>query len=494
MTRRTFLIGGSAALATATGAFLLNDRRAQPIVRGRELPSRFVAADGVLTVILTAAAQQVDLAGRQAQLYTFNGRVPGPVMELRPGDDVRLRLHNQLPEATNLHFHGLHVPPVGTADNIFLQVPTGEVVDYAFRIPADHAAGLFWVHPHLHGLVAQQVSLGLAAPFIIRGELDSIPEVAAAHEHLLILQDFELRANGRPADPGMSAMMLGREGSLVTVSGQQRPQYNIEQDGLLRLRVLNASVSRFYRLALEEHPLHIIATDGGALSTTHTVDELVMAPGERRDILIHGTREPGAYRLMNLPYDRGSMGMMGGTGMMEGGVGLTGGMPGMRGRRAEIATQLATLIYSGRASGGLAVPDRLFDVPALPPASTRRSFELGDGMSMRPGGMGMRFAINGREFDHDRIDTRVRLGTPEEWEYVNTTTMDHPMHIHTNPIQIVGADGQSERAWRDIVVVKARSSVRFRTTFKDFAGKTVQHCHILDHEDRGMMATVLIEA
>ena len=108
--------------------------------------------------------------------------------------------------------------------------------------------------------------------------------------------------------------------------------------------------------------------------------------------------------------------------------------------------------------------------------------------------MGMRFLINGRGFDHERIDTRVRLGSVEEWEYINTTTMDHPMHIHTNSFQLIGPDGQPERAWRDVIVVKARSRARLRIKFEDFAGKTVQHCHILDHEDRGMMSTTLMES
>ena len=116
-------------------------------------------------------------------------------------------------------------------------------------------------------------------------------------------------------------------------------------------------------------------------------------------------------------------------------------------------------------------------------------------MGMMPGrGMGMRFLINGREFDHTRIDARVRLGDVEDWEYVNTTGMDHPMHVHTNAFQRVGADGQADPAWLDGVVVPARGRVRIRIRFTDFPGMTVQHCHILDHEDLGMMSTLLIEA
>lgn len=474
MTRREFVALGLVAGAGAAGVTAFSRRASDPIAFGR-LQERFVSAGGVLSVELTASEQWVDLAGRQARLYAFNGRVPGPVLEARPGDDVQVRLRNTLREPTNLHFHGLHLSPNGTADNIFVEIPEGEEFNYGFRLPPNHPPGFFWIHPHVHGLVAHQVSLGLAMPFIVRGGLDSIPEVAASREHFLILQDFELDGAGRPVNPGMSASMMGREGSLVTVSGQRQQQYVIEQDGLMRLRFLNASASRFYRLRLDDHPLHIIATDGGAIAAPQTVDELVLAPGERRDVLVQGRAVTGSYRLMNLPYDRGSAGMMGG------GTSAT-----------EI--ELARFVYQGRAERRRTIPQTLVQVPALPPATVRRTFELSDAMGMIPGrGMGMRFRINGREFDANRIDTSVRLGSVEEWEFVNTTTMDHPMHIHTNSFQVVGADGQPERAWRDVVVVKARSRARVRIAFADFAGKSVQHCHILDHEDLGMMGTILIE-
>jgi len=474
MTRREFIVLGSAAGVAVASA-------AVPATRGSVFSpaqlgqGRFVSANGVLRIELGAAEQWVELAGRQARLYAFNGRVPGPLLEARPGDDVQLRFRNQLRQATNLHYHGLHISPTGTADDVFLDIPQGESFDYSFRLPPNHPAGLFWVHPHLHGLVARQVSLGLAMPFIVRGDLDSIPEVQAAREHVLVLQDFELDAAGRPVDPGMSALMSGREGSLITVSGQRNPQYEVEQDGLLRLRFLNASASRFYRLRLDDHPMHVIATDGGAIAAPHSVDELVLAPGERRDVLIQGTRESGSYRLTNLPYDRGSSGIMGGG-------------------ASAPPIDLARIIYQGRAERRLRIPETLVDVPVLPSGTVRRTFELTDAMGMIPGrGMGMRFRINGREFDHERIDTRVRLGAVEEWEFLNATTMDHPMHIHTNPFQLVTSDGQPERVWRDVVVVKARSMARVRIRFEEFAGRTVQHCHILDHEDLGMMGTILIE-
>ena len=108
----------------------------------------------------------------------------------------------------------------------------------------------------------------------------------------------------------------------------------------------------------------------------------------------------------------------------------------------------------------------------------------------------MAFLINGRPYDHHRIDTRVQLGDTEEWELVNTGVMDHPFHVHVNPMQVISRNGRAEpiAAWRDVVLVRAGETVRVRIRFDDFAGRTVYHCHILDHEEMGMMGTLLIEA
>lgn len=476
VTRRAFVGAGAAAGVTALASSRLGRFAVAAGGQWAGTETRLASVDGRLDIELIAGESWVDLAGSPARLWCFNGQVPGPRLELVAGDDVRIRLANHLREPTNLHFHGLHISPAGTADNVFVELPSGKSRTYAFGIPANHPAGLYWLHPHLHGSVARQVSLGLAAPLVVRGALDAIPAVAAAREHILVLQDFELDHAGRPVAPGMNALMAGREGSLVTVSGRVRPTYAIEQDGLLRLRLLNASASRFYRLSLEDHPLHLIATDGGALAMPQRLEELLLAPGERRDVLIQGARAGGSYRLMNLPYDRGAVGMMGGA----------------LGTRSPLA--MATVVYEGRATSPVDLPQTLGDVERLPPGPLRRTFVLSDAMGMVRGrGMGMRFLINGREFDHARIDDRVRLGEVEDWEYVNTTAMDHPMHVHTNPFQRVGADGQAEPAWLDGVVVPARGRARIRIRFTDFAGTAVQHCHILDHEDLGMMATLRFE-
>lgn len=480
--RREFIGKGALALGAAVVVACGRKEDIEPhAISFRQ--DRFVSTGGLIEASIEAGAAWVDLGDTRALLYSFNGIVPGPVIEARAGDTIRLLFRNSLPEPANLHYHGMHVPPTGRADNVFLTVPPGESQLYEFSIPADHPAGMFWYHPHLHGSVARQVSRGLAGVFLVRGELDQIPEIAAAREHFMVLQDFNPDRDGRIQEPYMMDGMRGREGWLMTVNGRRQPAFAMEQDGLTRLRILNASASRFYRLRLDEHPLHIIGTDGGGIAAPQTQEELLIAPGQRYDALVRGNRSGGSFRLLNLPYDRGSMGMMGGGGMMGG-----SGGPSSIGAEADV---LATFHYEGRAGRIWEIPQRLLSFPAITAMGLPvRTFKLGMGM-MGMGGMAS--FINGEGFDANRIDTHVTLGSVEEWLYVNETMMDHPMHLHTNLFQVLEPGGTPERAWRDILLVKANSTGRFRVQFRDFTGKAVQHCHILDHEDLGMMATVLVE-
>ena len=207
--------------------------------------------------------------------------------------------------------------------------------------------------------------------------------------------------------------------------------------------------------------------------------ELLLAPGERAEVLVRGERQGGRYRLLNLPYTRGAGGMMGGMGMGSG--------PGQQG-----PVSIATLAYAGSVAP-LPLPERLLPVELLPEPVRRRRFVLNHGMAP---GMGMVFLINGRPFDHGRIDTRVRLGDTEEWELVNDGVMDHPFHVHINPFQVISRNGKPEpfRAWKDVVLLRPGETVRIRTRFDDFAGRSVYHCHILDHEELGMMGILEITA
>ena len=451
------------------------------------------SSNGLLELDLEASESPVNLGGKRAYLLTYNGQIPAPRLEAKPGDKVRIHFTNNLSQPTNLHYHGLHIPPTGKADNVFLRINPGEKFTYEFDLAKNQAEGTFWYHPHLHGLVAEQLFGGLAGLFIVRGELDEIPEIKAAKEEFLVLQDFALDNYGRPMDSGHMSLMMGREGDLIAVNGQINPSFSLPANGLLRLRILNGSTSRFYRLSLENHPFYQIATDGNSLNEPIEVSELLLTPGQRADVLVKGDRQPGQYRLLNLPYDRGGMGMMGGgmmcgRGMMGGGMMCDRGMMDRNDRNATIA--LATVNYESSVKS-IDLPNKITSIPALPEPMQVRHFELNHGMTHA---MGMAFLINGEPYSGDLINTQVRLDTVEDWEITNTGVMDHPFHVHVNSFQVISRNGRSESlpAWRDTVLVRRGETVRIRIRFQDFTGKTVYHCHILDHEDLGMMGIMKI--
>ncbi|MEZ5398769.1 MAG: multicopper oxidase family protein [Bryobacteraceae bacterium] len=441
-----------------------------PILLSPFRPARAAETGGQLELSFEASQEWIDVGGQPALLYAFNRQVPGPVIEARAGDEVRISFWNRLPETTNLHFHGLHIPSSGNADNVMLRVPPGESMEYWFTIPGSHPSGTFWYHPHVHGAAARQVSRGLAGAIVVRNDADSILEISRAPEATLVLQDFDIGRNGIPLEPSPMEQMAGREGSLVTVSGRANPELPIQRDGWLRLRIVNASSSRFYRLGLEDHPLYLVASDGGLLCAPEMRDEVLLTPGERVEVMVRGNSLPGEYRLLDLPYDRGGMAMMRMSSL------------------ERTAVPLARLRYEGQADSTWDLPAKLASIDPLPAPSVRRTFQLGQPMGMMGGAMA--FTINGRRFDPNRIDQRAALNAIEQWEFVNASTMDHPMHIHTSPFQVIDAAGTPVPTWKDTVLVKARSRLAVRTALSTYPGLRMYHCHILDHEDLGMMGTL----
>ncbi|MEG3439286.1 multicopper oxidase family protein [Pannus brasiliensis CCIBt3594] len=484
MKRRDFLLfSAMGAIGAFAGSRSISSR---PV---REPNAIYKSRDGLLEINLTAESKPIQWGNQTVYPLTYNGQIPGPRLEAKAGDTVRIHFTNRLDTPTNLHYHGLHIPPSGNGDNPFLHVPPRETFTYQFTIPKNHPSGTFWYHPHHHHHVAEQIFGGLAGLFVIRGELDEIAEIKHATEQFAVLKDFGFDNNGQIRSPYPPDFMTGREGDILTVNGEINPVFRVAKGGLLRLRLLNASASRFYRLALEDHPFYLIATDGGSIDHPIELDEILLTPGERAEVLIRGDREPANYRLLALPYNREGMGMMGG-GMMGGGM-MGGGM--MRGRD-EGTRVLATLTYQGSVSP-IPLPKQLIPVEILGEPNASRQIEFSSGMGMGMG-MGMIFAFNGEVYGEDRIDTRVKLNTVEDWELVNTDAhrMDHPFHLHVNRFQVISRDGNPEpyRAWKDTVLVRSGETVRIRIPFRDFVGKTVYHCHIADHEDLGMMGTIAI--
>ena len=473
--RQALQLGGLGLLSAAVGGAGLSwprDGSFLPQAGGQPAePVTLRSEDGLLRVRLEAAEGPLPIGGRRATAYGYNGSLPGPTLRLRPGDRLQVRLVNRLDAPTNLHVHGLVVSPEGNADNIFVTVQPGESFDYDYRLPVDHPPGVFWYHPHHHPLVADQVFGGLYGAIVVE-DADELP---VARERVLVISDITLDGAGRVQPPSMMARMMGREGALVLVNGQHRPTFAARPGERERWRIVNACAARFVRLRLDGQRLELLGIDSGALAEPREVEEIVLATGNRADLLV--TALEGISTLDALGVDRGGMGGMGG---MRGGS--------VSGEVGALATLRVT---------GAAVP-ALPPVPVRPPpadlrgaeVAARRRLVFGMGAGMGPGGM--TFTIDGKQFDHDRVDQTVALGTVEEWTFVNPTPMDHPFHLHVWPMQIVAVAGRPVTAVRrqDVVNVPARSEVTVRIAFENFGGRTVYHCHILDHEDDGMMAVV----
>ena len=499
--RRTALaLGGLGVVSTVVGGTGLWRELTTPGTPGDpggELvePEVLASSDGRLDVQLQARFGTHEVAGRSATTMGYNGGVPGPTLRLRPGDLLRIELDNQLDHTTNLHVHGLHVTPEGDGDNVFLEIGPGESHQYEYQLPEDHPTGVYWYHPHHHGSVADQLFAGLYGAIVV----EEHDPPAVDRERVLVVSDITLAEDGSVVGPSMPERMMGREGELVLLDGQVEPRLSGRAGERERWRVVNACSSRFLslRLAGEGADGQVVGRDVGRLATPVALEEVVLAPGNRMDLLVDLAE--GEAELVAVPVDRGQM--MGG--MMGGAVG------------PEDAERLLAHLEVGRDGGPAAGGSGEGGASGLPggpdgPLADLRDVDVdrrreltmemsmggmmgGDGGPGRgPGGGPMDFTIDGRSFDPDRTDQQVRLDTVEEWTIANVGPLDHPFHLHVWPMQVMDVEGRrpDEPLWLDVVNVPAGGTVTVRIRFADFGGRTVYHCHILDHEDLGMMGTI----
>lgn len=485
ITRRGALTLGGLGLAgvVAGGAGLLwtlSPASTGQVQSGRAFaqPPELRSANGLLQVRLDIARAAVQIGGLSASALSFNGGIPGPTLRVKAGDRLGVTLRNGLDDPTNLHVHGLHVSPEGNGDNPFVMIEPGESFDYEYLLPADHPPGLYWYHPHHHGFVADQVFGGLYGAIIVEGT----ESIEVARERLLVISDISLDGLGRIPTVSPMEQMLGREGELVLVNGQLNPRLTARPGERERWRILNACVSRYLHLRLDGQRVQLLGVDFGRLGAPETVDAIVLAPGNRADLLV--TMVEGTAELETLSYDRGGPG------------GMMGAVEQPRSGTPTARTSLATLTVAGvrvAPAPDVLVQQAPRDVRGRAVTARRElTFAMGMGTMMGGSGSMMSFTIDGREFDPDRVDATVEAGSVEEWTLTNTSPMDHPVHLHVWPMQVVESAGRAldTVVWQDVVNVPARGQVRVRIAFDDFVGRTVYHCHILDHEDAGMMGVI----
>jgi FtsP/CotA-like multicopper oxidase with cupredoxin domain len=498
MHRRSFLAAGLATLAVSRQAIAQMNMEGMPGMDGhmghdmggapatvatlpegatlRELP-RLVnesVTPGLFKAKLTAAPATARFAeGLETPILAYNGMSPGPLIEVNEGDRVEIGFANGIPgEASTIHWHGMPVP-ADQDGNPMDPVASGAERTYAFELPGQ-SAGSYWYHPHPHGTTAQQVYRGLAGVFLVKAKSDPIP--AAYGDTVLMFTDLRLAADGTMPDNTMIDLMNGRVGDHVLVNGQKNPVLSVAAGTKRRFRLYNATNARFLNLSFGDAPVTIVGTDGGLIEAPAIAAELLLAPAERLEVIVAFER-PGKAMLTTLAYDRGWMGP---------------------GRPEDAGLTLLTVdVSEDVAEPAPPLPETLRLIAGLgtPALSRRFVFTETMAMAMGAGGMEMGFLINGAAFDMNRIDVVARAGEVELWEVSNQADMDHPFHVHGTQFEVVERERggvvakPAYRAWKDTVNVARGETVRLLLR-QERPGPRMYHCHILEHEQLGMMGIV----
>ena len=423
----------------------------------------------VMVSLIASRARLALLPGTTTEVYAYNGRVPGPTLEVREGDRVVVRFRNDLPETTTVHWHGLHLP-FEADGSPFHPVAPGEEYEYAFTV-RPNSAGTYWYHPHPNHATGVQVARGLYGAVIVRAADDPLP--ASLTEKVLILTDNRILPDGsldipdRHTPQGRIDFENGREGDVLLVNGEIMPTLSIRSGEVQRWRVINASAGRYYRLTLPGHTLLHVGDDGGLFERPVERSEILLATAERVELLVRGTGRPGSETVLQaLPYDRY--------------------VPQTRPVGWDRTRELLKLRYTEDAPvPPVRLPESLRPIPVLDSASATatRVMVLTQGM------------INGRLMDMNRVDVSASLGATEIWQVENLVGLDHPFHLHGFQFQVLDRDGVPEpyRSWKDVVNVPKHQTVRFVVRYERYPGKWMFHCHILDHEDHGMMGVLEIK-
>lgn len=445
-------------------------------------------------------------------LRSYNGGLVGPTLRARPGDLLKITLENRLEpddessdqmntfhgdNTTNLHTHGLHVSPAGNSDNVLLELPGGTRFEYEIKIPEDHPAGTFWYHAHKHGSVSLQVASGMLGALIVEGGVDRLETIAAMKERLFVLEQipFIIPEGGtvgvvesKYADQlfgfgDWQKLKTADPRHRTTVNGVGVPELRMRPGEVQRWRFVMGGIRETVSLQLIPGdgkggpvPLYELAADGlplGKLERQTDPAQLQLWPGYRSDLLVQAPHTPGTYLLIDAPSAATSS------------VDLV----------AEQEAYIAKVVVEGPpVAMPLPTDDDLapFRLPSIRDdeiqGSQKAEFALG-----KNGGPN---TVNGEPYSADRT-LHLPLGEKQKW--VLKADVPHVFHIHVNPFEIVKLEDGSgnpvafSRRWRDSIVVRPGQVTTFYTQYRRYIGAFVLHCHILDHEDLGMMEQLAID-
>jgi FtsP/CotA-like multicopper oxidase with cupredoxin domain len=426
---------------------------------------------------LTAQATVANLKGTNTTVLGYQpNSFLGPSFRINRGNNVNILLQNNLSVHTNIHWHGLKVPALmdGHPDQL---VNVGGTFRYQFTV--NQRAGLSWYHPHPHGMTGKQVFQGLAGLFIINDQEEAALNLPSGpYEIPLVIQDKRFTSIGITYSPTVEEMMVGYMGESIVVNGIYSP-YTEVTTRYYRIRILNGSNARLYNLAFNNNTdMIIIGNDGGLLKNPITVKEILIAPGERLDVIVNFSDVSVGSEIFLTSKEFGNGGDAQGKQSFR--------IMKFKVTAVAIDTFVVPSILSdfNEVSSSSAIKTRLFEISD---SMEHHSYLMNDGMQMT-------HRINGKLFDNSRIDENVSANTNEIWVFDNSHGSEpHPMHLHGVFFQVwdrIGGRGTliaSENGWKDTVLIMPGERVRVMVPFENNTGKFVFHCHNLEHEDDGMM-------
>jgi suppressor of ftsI len=459
------LRSGTAFLGSA--AMLLPPRQAYAQINEALVqPAEIRSENGVLNATLTAAPGTVRLGEFAFPGFLYNGSYLPPLLRVRLGDTMRIGFKNALPnDPSNLHFHGMSVSPQGNSDNVFIHVHPGQQFAYEVHVPANgrQGPGLFWYHPHAHGVVDKQILGGMSGALVVDGSEQLFPFLKGLPERFLLFKHAE----------------IGEGNEIISINGQLKPIVQIRPGEVQFWRIANIGAELFLKFRAEGVQLYAVATDGHPLAQPRRITELFLGPGERVDAIAVGPAA-GEYAMSTIPFQNEAWNKPAPAQQLATIVSSGPGAP---------ATGLETEILAQRVQGG-----RWIDEVRSSPIARRRTLIYSRTPDRRV------FMINGRVMDEHRIDEAVMLGDTEEWTVVNTDQQYHNFHIHQTPFlvtEINGAQQPNEDSLHDTFSMlpateQGPSTLKVVIPFTDpvIVGKFVYHCHAADHEDKGMMGVV----
>ncbi len=531
LTRRDFLRGASAGAAVFLGSSLLPKQKQDlysPFA-GLHLSSASQMGETFMPdaeVSITAAEKYVQLLpGAQTRVWSYAGELLsgtgvtvtnlpnvslGPILRVKSGTRIRIFFHNHLAEKSVIHPHGLRVPE--DCDGQPMQaIDPGETKIYEFQV-IDRACPA-WFHPHPMGLTAHQVAMGMAGLFQVWDDDEALTVPGAdtgANDIPVIIQDRSFDSNNQIYyQPNW---MWGYLADRIMVNGSLNTTWSLEPRGY-RLRLLNGSNARTYKLAWSNNmPLKVIGTDGGLLPAPVSKSYLMLMPGERADIGVDFSALAGSQVILkSLSFNPGGMGGggMGGGGMGGGGMG-GGGMGGGGcncGGSTSPANGAAFNILTINVSRKASIKPVLG--PFKPYSMPFNSGNVSNFNSPVPFVLAMQqmtWTINGLVYDPMAVadNEMVTLNQPIAWEWVNSSPIPHPMHIHSVQFQVLKrtppstssyagiSQGLVDTGWKDTVLVWPGERVKIAMKFEPYTGMYMYHCHILEHEDMTMMRNLMV--